>query len=205
LGSNQWRSNGLLLGAQLRAIAIAGFADPKGPTGEGNARPSSRHSVLGHPAALTHGKCMHLPSGQWTAELLFSKSFFQQIRLHAQVRIHSIQTSVLIFHGLHLADQGRIHAAIFRPPFVKRGIAHAMFTAQLGHRHTAFGLPQDRDDLFIGAYAAPPRATVPSSSVYLLVFIQNPLTHLAEKSLLMQPPTFGGDYHMARINVFYRK
>ena len=32
------------------------------------------------------------------------------------------------------------------------------------------------------------------ASVYLLVFIQNLLVHLAEKILLMQPPTFGGDY-----------
>jgi putative glutathione S-transferase len=30
--------------------------------------------------------------------------------------------------------------------------------------------------------------------VYLLVFIQNLLVHLAEKILLMQPLTFGGDY-----------
>ena len=69
-----------------------------------------------------------------------------------------------------------------------------MLAAQLGHRHTAFGLAQDRDDLFIGTYAAPSGATVPSSSVYLLGFIQNLLMHLAEKILLMQPLTFRGDY-----------
>ena len=76
-----------------------------------------------------------------------------------------------------------------------------MLAAQLGHRHTAFGLPQDREDLFIGAYAAPSGATVPSSSVYLLVFIQNLLVHLAKKILLMQPLTFGGDYHFAGVQV----
>ncbi|MFN3825930.1 MAG: hypothetical protein ACK4RN_18345, partial [Pseudorhodobacter sp.] len=32
------------------------------------------------------------------------------------------------------------------------------------------------------------------ASVYLLVFIQNLLVHPAEKILLMQPLTFGGDY-----------
>ena len=32
------------------------------------------------------------------------------------------------------------------------------------------------------------------ASVYLFVFIQNLLMHLAEKILLMQPLTFGGDY-----------
>ncbi|MHC0055786.1 hypothetical protein [Actibacterium sp. D379-3] len=30
--------------------------------------------------------------------------------------------------------------------------------------------------------------------MYLLVFIRNLLVHLAEKILLMQPLTFGGDY-----------
>ena len=126
------------------------------------------------------------------ADLLFSKSFLEQIRLHAQVRIHPLQPAVLIFHGFHLADQRRIHPAILRPPFVERRVAHAVLAAQLGHRHTAFSLPQDRDDLFIGAYAAPSGATVPSSSVYLRVFIQNLPIHLAEKILLLQPLTFGG-------------
>lgn len=32
------------------------------------------------------------------------------------------------------------------------------------------------------------------ASVYLLVFIQNLLVHLAEKILLLQPLKFGGDY-----------
>ena len=32
------------------------------------------------------------------------------------------------------------------------------------------------------------------ASVYLLVFIRNLLVHLAEKILLMQPLTFGGNY-----------
>ncbi len=69
-----------------------------------------------------------------------------------------------------------------------------MRPAQLGHRHATFSLTQDREDLFIGAYAAPSGATVPSSSVYLLVFIQNLLMHLAEKILLIQPLTFREDY-----------
>ena len=49
-----------------------------------------------------------------------------------------------------------IHPAILRPPLVERRIAQAMLTAQLGHRHAAFGLAQDREDLFIGTYAVPP-------------------------------------------------
>jgi hypothetical protein len=38
--------------------------------------------------------------------------------------------------------------------------------------------------------------------VYLLVFIQNLLVHLAEKILLMQPLTFGGDYHTVWVTVY---
>ena len=105
---------------------------------------------------------------------------------------------------LALADHGRIHPAILCPPFVKRRIAHAMLTAQLRHRHTAFGLPQNRDDLFIGAYAAPSGATLPSSSVYLLVFIRILLVHLAEKILLLQPLNFGGDYRALSMVAYWR-
>jgi hypothetical protein len=39
------------------------------------------------------------------------------------------------------------------------------------------------------------------ASVYLLVFIRDLLVHLAEKILLMQPPTFGGDYPFVPIRV----
>jgi len=53
----------------------------------------------------------------------------------------------LIFHRLHLAVQRRVHAAILRPPFVKRRVALAMLTAKPCHLHTAFGLVQDRKDL----------------------------------------------------------
>ena len=148
--------------------------------------------------ALKHVPPHSGPSRGEMARSLFSKSFLQKIGLHAEVRINPLQPTVLVLDGLHLADQRRIHAAILRTPLVERRIAHAMLAAQLGHRNTAFGLPQDREDLFIGAYAAPSGATVPSSSVYLLVFIQNLLVHLAEKTLLMQPLTFGGDYPFFR-------
>lgn len=62
-------------------------------------------------------------------DLLFSQSLLQQIDLHAQIGIDAFQGTVLVFHRLHLADQGRIHPAILGPPFVKLRIAHAMFAA----------------------------------------------------------------------------
>ena len=73
---------------------------------------------------------------------------------------------------------------------------HAMLAAPLSHRHAAFSPSQDHDDQFIGACAAPSGATVPASSMYLLVFIQNLHMHLAEKIPLIQPLTFGADYRL---------
>ena len=42
-------------------------------------------------------------------------------------------------------------------------------------------------------------------SVYLLVFIRNLLVHLAEKILLLQPLTFGGDYRDTASMIFFLK
>ena len=66
-----------------------------------------------------------------------------------------------------------------------------MFTAQLSHRHAAFGLAQDRLSRSI-ALQPPAGQRMICASVYLLVFIQNLLMHLAEKILLMQHLTFRG-------------
>jgi hypothetical protein len=60
--------------------------------------------------------------GVETVDLLFSKGFFQQISQHAQAHKYPLQLTALIFHGLQLGAQGRIHLAIFRPPFVKRSV-----------------------------------------------------------------------------------
>ena len=87
------------------------------------------------------------------ADLLFSKGFLQQIRLHSQVGIHPLQQTVLFLNGIHLADQGRIHPAILRPPLVERRVAQTVRAAQLGQRHTAFGLPQDPSDLRLSVSA----------------------------------------------------
>jgi hypothetical protein len=58
---------------------------------------------------------------------------------------------------------------------------HAVFPAKLGHRHAAFGLAQDRKDLGFAI----------SRHLHL-----NLLVYLAEKILLPQPLTFGGDYRL---------
>ena len=54
-----------------------------------------------------------------------------------------------------------------------------MFTAKLSHWNTAFGLAQDRKNLWFAV----------SAHLHM-----NLLVHLAEKILLPQPLTFGGGY-----------
>ena len=49
---DQQTSDFFVFGAQLRAIAKTGLADPKGPAGQGYADPVSRHRIPGHLAAL---------------------------------------------------------------------------------------------------------------------------------------------------------
>lgn len=119
------RTNGaqwLALVAQLRAVAITGLADPESPAGQSNADLSSRHRRFGHLAALTHGKCVHLPSGQRMADLLFSKGLFQQFVLHAEFGEHLLEPPVLLLDHFRLADHRCIHAAILRSPLVERCI-----------------------------------------------------------------------------------
>jgi hypothetical protein len=81
-------------------------------------------------------------------------------------------------NGLFDWENG-IHPAILRPPFVERRVTHPVLAAQLRHRHTAFGLAQDRKNL---------------GSLYLVIFIKISSCILAEKILLSHPLSFGEDY-----------
>ncbi len=87
-----------------------------------------------------------------------------------------------------------------------------MRTAQLGHRDTAFSLPQDRPsrqtalqtvgrqvNACIHRQAHAGQRMI-GASAYLLVFIRNLLVHPAEKILLVQPPTFGGITKCVRLH-----
>ncbi len=71
-----------------------------------------------------------------TASTLFSEHLSQKIGLHAHLRIHPLETTVLFGHFLHLVDQGHIHTAERGTPLLKIGTAHAMLTAQLRDRRT---------------------------------------------------------------------
>ena len=115
------------------------------------------------------------------ADLLFSEGFLQQFVLHAESGEHLLKPTVLVLKGLRLGDHRRIHSAILRPPFVKGRVAHAMFTAQLGHRHPAFSLPQDRKDLRLRVSAClhseSPHASCRENSTYAASHFRGGLPH----------------------------
>ncbi len=114
-----------ILVAQLRIVAATGLANPIGPTRQSDACPESCLCIPGCLSVLIRRNCTHLPSGQWMAAAFFA-GIFKHVRLHVQVRPGRLQPTVPILHGLHLADQRRIHAARFRPPLLKCRVAHAV-------------------------------------------------------------------------------
>ena len=65
------------------------------------------------------------------ADLFFSERLLKKLILHAEFRKHLLQSAVLIVHRLHLGIHRGVEASILRPPFVKRGAAHAVFPAKL--------------------------------------------------------------------------
>jgi hypothetical protein len=77
---------------------------------------------------------------------------------------------------LQLGNHRRIHAAILRPPFVKRRVAHPMLKLKRGHWRAAVSPSQDREDLGFAI------------SCYFQV---NLLMHLAEKFLRLRTLLWG--------------
>lgn len=52
----------------------------------------------------------------------------------AKAREHLLQPPVLILDPLHLGDHRGVHAAVLRPPLVKRRGADRVLPAKIGHR-----------------------------------------------------------------------
>jgi hypothetical protein len=58
---------------------------------------------------------------------------------------HLLQPPVPLLNGLRLDDHRRIHAALLRPPCREGRVGLAVRPAQLGHRHAAFSMTQERE------------------------------------------------------------
>jgi hypothetical protein len=110
---------------------------------------------------------------------LFYDGLVEHLCLQALFGIHLLESAVFIFQLLHSDHHGHIHTAELSAPLVESGIAHAMFTAQLGYRRTGLGLLQDVDDLAI-AIARSFHCESPKISL--------------KKILLMNTSIFRGDY-----------
>jgi hypothetical protein len=109
----------------------------------------------------------------------FSKGFLEQLVLQAQVCLGPLQPTVLDLDRLHMPGQRRIHPAILRPPLVERRVAHPVLAAQIGHRHTALGRSQDRDDLRFSVSAClhseSPRSSCRENSTYAAPYFRGGL------------------------------
>jgi FkbM family methyltransferase len=108
----------------------------------------------------------------------FSKRLLEQISLHAQFGVHSLQTTVFLFKGLHLAHHGGIHPAILRASLEKRRRTDPAPPAQIRHKTTNLSLAQRRQDLAFRKTALLHRIS---------------LSHLAEKTLCRTPIKHGGE------------
>ena len=83
--------------------------------------------------------------------LLLGEFFFDNILQHfvfqAQIRIHLLQATVLLFQLLHAFYFTDAHPAILRFPLVKRGFAEPMLAAQIFYHYSSFRFLQNVHDL----------------------------------------------------------
>jgi hypothetical protein len=59
----------------------------------------------------------------------------------------NLQPAVLFLNGFRLGNHRGVHAAIFGPPFVKRGVGYRVLSAKLNSRNAGFSLLQHRHNL----------------------------------------------------------
>lgn len=103
--------------------------------------------------------------------------YHRRSRVETKMHCVTLLGQRFMARGLHLTNEAGVPPAIFGPPFVDSGAAHAMFATQLGYRHAVLHLPQDIHDLGF------------SESCLLH---RNLFVHSAEKTLLPHPLKIGG-------------
>lgn len=77
------------------------------------------------------------------AWLLFFERLPENLGLHPGFGVHALEVAVFLLKLLRSGHEGGVHAAAFRPPFVERGAAQAVFAAKSRPGNTVFGLLQD--------------------------------------------------------------
>lgn len=99
------------------------------------------------------------------ASVLFSESIFQKPVLHRQLGVHLREPAILVRHRLHLRHQRAVHAVILAAPVVVGRVTDAVLAAKITHRHAAFALFQDRQDLRLGKFRFLLKETMTTSLV----------------------------------------
>ena len=120
---------------ELRLVAVAGLAHTKRTAGQRDADALVRHRSYGH-----------LPTLGWPG-YFFPKASFRSS--------FCMLSSAYIFFKRRFSSSmpfiseiiGSIHAAVLRPPFVKRRVADRVLAAKIGDRQPALRLAQNSHDL----------------------------------------------------------
>jgi hypothetical protein len=85
---------------------------------------------------------------------LASEFFFDDILYHdvfkAEVSEHLLELAILGFKVFYPLNVGRLHATVFRFPFVICGAAHAVLPTHVDNGSSAFNGLQNLDDLEFG-------------------------------------------------------
>lgn len=164
-----------------RSVTITSLADTKGSACQCNADAPLFYRRSGHLAALALSwfESKPLLGSEWPVyffqRLSFSKSacVLRSAFIHFSLRFSFVRKTVsrTVFDLSHFMAfiWLTICASMPHSPFVEQRIAYPRRAAQIGHRHTAFGLTQDRKVLGFAIsrhlHSKPPRSSWWENSV----------------------------------------
>ena len=75
--------------------------------------------------------------------------FLANLRYQSFFGVHFLQSAVLVFEFLQALHERSVHTTEFSSPFVERGFAHGVLSAQIGDLGASLILFQDRQDLAV--------------------------------------------------------
>ena len=105
----------------------------------------------------------------------FCEGFRNDVGLNLRLDIQLLEPAVLLLQLLHPRHQRGVHATELGPPFLERGRADAVLTAQIRHRSAHLGLLEDGQNLAVAETRS----------------LHAELTN--EKILLLRPPVGWGE------------
>lgn len=98
-------------------------------------------------SARTHRERSRRSPASRLASELFCYDVLQDLVLKAEVGKHALELAVLLLKLLEAFDVRSLHAPILGFPFVVRGLAYTVFSADIGYRAPTFSFLQNPNDL----------------------------------------------------------